>query len=88
MPRRGWARCASCSPTASAYERESAASRAAALRFVERLDAGEMERFLLGLEAVRTAAAPARPDRATIESLSPEKRALLLERLRKRGAVR
>jgi glycosyltransferase involved in cell wall biosynthesis len=63
-----------------AYEREACASREAAARFVERLDAADMERFLMALPAVREAhAAP-----ATIESLSPEKRALLLDRLRKR----
>jgi glycosyltransferase involved in cell wall biosynthesis len=64
----------------SAYERESAASRLAAERFVSGLDAGEMERFLLSLEPGATAGV----ERATIESLSPERRALLLERLRKR----
>lgn len=64
----------------SAYEKESAASRLAAGRFVSGLDAGEMERFLLSLEP-----GPAiGMERATVESLSPERRALLLERLRKR----
>jgi glycosyltransferase involved in cell wall biosynthesis len=63
-----------------AYERESAASRAAAEAFVRGLDAGAMERFLSGLRP--STGAPAAP--ATIESLSPGKRALLLERLRKR----
>lgn len=66
---------------ASEYERESRASRAAAERFVAGLDAADMEKFLLGLERGRGNGGPA----ATIESLSPEKRALLLERLRKRG---
>jgi glycosyltransferase involved in cell wall biosynthesis len=68
-----------------AYERESGASRAAGLNFVERLDAGEMERFLLRLKpfAERPSA-----EHATVESLSPQKRALLLERLRKRGMAR
>jgi glycosyltransferase involved in cell wall biosynthesis len=64
----------------SAYQRESTASRTAALRFVETLDAADLERYLTSLEA-RPAERPAPP---TIESLSPEKRALLLERLRKR----
>jgi len=63
-----------------AYERESAASRLAAGRFASGLDAGEMEEYL---RALRPGAA-AGVERATIESLSPERRALLLERLRKR----
>jgi glycosyltransferase involved in cell wall biosynthesis len=63
-----------------AYESEASASRAAGLKFVERLDAGEMERFLLSLKPFGSP----QVERATIESLSPEKRALLLERLRKR----
>jgi len=67
---------------ASAYQRESEASRTAARAFVGKLDAAAMERFLLGLEA----RPEGRPGHATIESLSPEKRALLLERLRKRPA--
>jgi glycosyltransferase involved in cell wall biosynthesis len=64
-----------------AYERESAASRAAAGRFVGGLDPGAMGRFLCGLRPYTGT----RPQPATIESLSPEKRTLLLERLRKRG---
>jgi glycosyltransferase involved in cell wall biosynthesis len=71
----------------AAYRRESQASRTAAQRFAGALDAADMERYLASL-AVRT---DARPDRghghATIESLSPEKRALLLELLRKRKGV-
>lgn len=63
-----------------AYERESAASRAAAARFVAGLDAGEMERFLCSLRT----GAMGHAERSTIESLSPERRALLLRRLRKR----
>jgi glycosyltransferase involved in cell wall biosynthesis len=71
----------------AAWQRESAASRAATQAFVSALDAGEMERFLLRL------AAGARPnpsalERVTIESLSPEKRALLLQKLRQRGVSR
>jgi glycosyltransferase involved in cell wall biosynthesis len=62
------------------YERESCASRAASERFVRGLDVGEMEKFLMGLAPVRGAGEAS----ITIESLSPEKRALLLERLRKR----
>ena len=63
------------------YEHESCASRAAAARFVAGLDAAALERYLLRLERGRGNGGPA----ATIESLSPERRALLLERLRKRG---
>ena len=66
------------------YERESAASRQAAHRFVGSLDAGGMERYLDALQPGRQI----KCGRTTIESLSPEKRALLLERLRKRGAGR
>jgi glycosyltransferase involved in cell wall biosynthesis len=69
----------------TAYERESAASRAAAEAFVQSLDAGEMARYLAALRP-RAGAAKAAP--ATIESLSPEKRALLLERLHARRTVR
>jgi glycosyltransferase involved in cell wall biosynthesis len=66
----------------AAYARESEASREAAGGFVSTLDAGAMERFLLSLGAGGRAAAP--PESATIESLSPGRRALLLERLRRR----
>ncbi|HTP35510.1 MAG TPA: glycosyltransferase family 4 protein [Candidatus Acidoferrales bacterium] len=62
------------------YERESRASKEAAERFVCGLDAGGMEHYLRSLAPrAETQAA-----HATIETLSPEKRALLLERLRKR----
>lgn len=64
------------------YAREAAASRAAAERFVAGLDAADMERYLMRLERRGGNGGAA----ATIESLSPERRALLLERLRKRGA--
>jgi glycosyltransferase involved in cell wall biosynthesis len=66
----------------AAYERESQVSKEAAERFVSGLDAAEMERHLVSLER----GAAAHEEHATIESLSPEKRALLLERLRKRRA--
>jgi glycosyltransferase involved in cell wall biosynthesis len=66
----------------AAYRRESQASRAAAAGFVATLDAAALERYLLSL--ARRAGSPAAS--ATIESLTPEKRALLLERLRKRKA--
>ena len=64
----------------AAYQRESTASRTAALHFVETLAAADLERYLTSLEVPPTE----RPAPPTIESLSPEKRALLLERLRKR----
>jgi glycosyltransferase involved in cell wall biosynthesis len=68
----------------AAYHSESAVSRAAAQRFTGTLDAADMERYLLALPA----RSDQRPAQATIESLSPEKRALLLERLRKRKAAK
>jgi len=67
----------------AAYQRESRTSRAVADSFVAGLDAAALERYLSSLTA-RTGGAAAH---ATIESLSPEKRALLLERLRKRKAA-
>jgi glycosyltransferase involved in cell wall biosynthesis len=67
-----------------AYARESAAARAAAQAFVRSLDAGEMERYLREL---RPRFGAGRTPAATVESLSPEKRALLLERLHKRRTV-
>jgi glycosyltransferase involved in cell wall biosynthesis len=66
-----------------AYQRESTSSRTAARRFVGTLDAADLERYLTSL----TSRPDAPPAPATIESLSPEKRALLLERLRKRKGV-
>jgi len=54
------------------------------LRFVSRLDAGDLERYLTVL---KPAAAPNLSVTATppkIESLSPAKRALLLQRLHQR----
>jgi glycosyltransferase involved in cell wall biosynthesis len=68
----------------AAYQRESQASRSAAQRFAGTLDAAHMERYLQSLHA----RPDERPGHATIESLSPEKRALLLERLRKRKGVK
>jgi glycosyltransferase involved in cell wall biosynthesis len=67
----------------SAYQHEADVSRGAGMLFVKHLDAGEMERFLLRLQPF------GRPhtEKPTIESLSPERRALLLERLRKRRMV-
>jgi glycosyltransferase involved in cell wall biosynthesis len=63
------------------YEKESEASRRAAGEFVASLDAGELERYLGGLHAAPAKAQPVAP---TIESLSPERRALLLQRLHAR----
>jgi len=63
-----------------AYQRESDASRRAAQQFVNGLDASAMERFLCALHPREAAKDTA----ATIESLSPAKRALLLQRLLKR----
>jgi len=64
-----------------AWRRESAASYAAARAFVEGLDPGAMERFLLNLQPRSGGDSAPAP---SMESLSPEKRALLLERLRRR----
>jgi len=66
----------------TAYADESAVSRQAALRFVASLDAAEMERYLLALSPGEAVAE--RRDTARVESLSPEKRALLLQRLHQR----
>src|SRR4051812_10811712 len=66
----------------AAYDRESSVSRAAALQFVSRLDAGDLERLLCALRP--GAGKQAQPEPLTIESLSPEKRALLLQRLHAR----
>lgn len=70
----------------AAYERESAASRAAAERFVGRLDAGNFERYLSDLTPAGRPAPDAEPH--GIESLTSEKRSLLLRRLHRRGALR
>jgi glycosyltransferase involved in cell wall biosynthesis len=72
----------------AAYERESAVSRETARRFVAGLDAAEMDRFLRMLSSGAARGALRHAERLTIESLSPEKRALLLNRLRRRGALR
>lgn len=66
-----------------AYESESEASRRAALAFVSGLDAASMEHYLTEL----VPAAPTR-EHASIESLTPERRALLLQRLHKRKLAR
>ncbi|MGD0501033.1 MAG: glycosyltransferase family 4 protein [Bryobacteraceae bacterium] len=72
----------------AAYERESAASRRAAGRFVDDLDPRGLEHYLTSLAAGTVAGRAARPAASTIEALSPQKRALLLRRLRERGAAR
>jgi hypothetical protein len=69
------------------YERESARSRQVALAFVERLRPGQLEQTLLGL---RPRAETSQPDvhgtaAPAVEKLSPERRALLLQLLRKQG---
>ncbi|HLK63611.1 MAG TPA: glycosyltransferase family 4 protein [Bryobacteraceae bacterium] len=69
---------------AEAYQRESERSRVAAERFVSGLDAGDLERFLLALRPGTGHHA----ERPTIESISPDRRALLLQRLQKRKLVR
>ena len=70
---------------ADAYRRESERSRAAANRFHASLDAAGLERYLVELMP-RQATTPAGTSSINMESLSPEKRALLLERLRRRQA--
>jgi glycosyltransferase involved in cell wall biosynthesis len=62
------------------YQAESARSRAAAERFVAGLDAGSLARYLERL----TPRGHRHRELSSIETLSPEKRALLLERLRHR----
>jgi glycosyltransferase involved in cell wall biosynthesis len=64
----------------AAYEKESASSRRASDQFVSGLDAAEFERYLERLRPVE----PTLAQPPTIESLSPAKRALLLQRLHSR----
>ena len=64
-----------------AYEGESNASRDAAGAFVAAMDPNAMERYLADL---RPFSAGVPVEHATVESLSPEKRALLLHRLKRR----
>jgi glycosyltransferase involved in cell wall biosynthesis len=61
------------------YQRVSAVSRAAALRFVAGLDAGRMLKYLQSL-----APGEAVPQPASLAGLSPDKRALLLRKMRGR----
>lgn len=65
------------------YEEEAEASRQAAERFVAGLDAGQMETFLLSLRPRESAPVTHHPVEDAMQRLSPEKRALLLQRLRK-----
>ncbi len=70
------------------YEEESETSRRQALQFVSRIRPARMEEFLASLSPVAETApsAEAAPGPAgELAALSPEKRALLLERLRKRS---
>ncbi len=64
------------------YERESTAAREAATHFVSALRPSQLEEFLLALEPTRPTARKEDP----LASLSPERRALLLQRLRARSA--
>jgi glycosyltransferase involved in cell wall biosynthesis len=63
------------------YARESAAARDAATRFVNGLQPTRLEELLLSLTPHRTGREPDDP----LARLSPEKRALLLQRLRARS---
>lgn len=63
------------------YERESSAARDAATQFVSALQPSRLEEFLLALEP----APPVAPKHDPLAHLSPEKRALLLQRLRARS---
>jgi glycosyltransferase involved in cell wall biosynthesis len=71
-----------------AHERESAASRKTAERFVNGLDAGEMRRFLRMLSSSASPEPPVHIERPGIESLTPDRRTLLLRRLKNRDMVR
>jgi len=64
------------------YEHVSAASRHAALRFVNLLDASRMREYL---ESLRPGEAV--PEPPSLANLSPEKRALLLQKIRSRRGV-
>ena len=64
-----------------AWEEEALRSREAALRFVAGLDARALERYLFRLQPAESA--PAARRHTVLDRLSPEKRALLLKRLKK-----
>jgi hypothetical protein len=63
------------------YSRESAAACDAATRFVSALRLSQLEEFLLALAPAR----PLLPSEDALDRLSPEKRTLLLQRLRARN---
>ncbi len=71
-----------------AYARESELSRAAALKFVGGIRPERIVEFLSALEPRSAPAEPAARDIQRAEGLSPEKRALLLKRLREKAAGR
>ncbi len=64
------------------YQKVSGDSRKAAVQFVNHLDAGELQRWLESLQPA--AAVPVKPA-VSLEALTPEKRALLLRKLKKTG---
>ncbi|MGA2328309.1 MAG: glycosyltransferase family 4 protein [Bryobacteraceae bacterium] len=70
------------------YERESQASRQAALRFVSGIGPERLEEFLLGLQPARADVPASEACRSAtheaLAGLSPERRALLVHRLRRR----
>jgi glycosyltransferase involved in cell wall biosynthesis len=66
-----------------AYDRERQASLAASRRFVARIDPGRFTGFLAGLQRAESTLEEPDPLQDAISRLSPEKRALLLQRLRK-----
>jgi glycosyltransferase involved in cell wall biosynthesis len=70
----------------AAYQAESHRARQAALAFVGGLQAGDFERYLGSLHAAAAAPPPSR--HSALQDLSPEKRALLLERLSRRGGAK
>jgi glycosyltransferase involved in cell wall biosynthesis len=74
----------------AAYEREAAVSRGTALRFVSGLRAGRMQEFLQALAPGTGDVGPeetARPAaHNAVSGLSAEKRALLIQRLRRRAS--
>jgi glycosyltransferase involved in cell wall biosynthesis len=75
-----WAEALEALADGDLYERESHAEQAAASQFVSALRPAQLEEFLLALEPARPAAHAEDP----LARLTPEKRALLLQRLRAR----
>ncbi|MCP5110431.1 MAG: glycosyltransferase family 4 protein, partial [bacterium] len=74
------------------YRRESDAAREAALRFVPTVKASQFEEYLENLQPARSSETTANPVtepepvRQALDRLSPERRALLLRKVRKRGS--